>query len=596
MANNQKKLFGLNDVKNKTSRSGFDLSKRLLFTAKVGELLPVYCKRVQPGDHFKFNLKDFTRTQPVESSAFTRLRGYYDFFYIPYRLLWRNAPSSFTQMTKAPTVASGITGSLDINDKVPYISLEKMVDAILTMTSNNIVGLKSSSQAFRLLTMLGYGSFEFVKDNTTKQEIAAKVDLTAVVSLFPLLAYQKIYYDFYRNTQWEYNRPQAYNVDYFTVSTDLGSYGTVQQIAKSGMFNLQYANFAKDLFFGLLPNAQNGDTAIVDVGITGSLSLPSQINGQAVLKNLQNSEVVNSQSTSPGLESSDGRTFPLMSSTPSTQFGIDGLAVYENYRNLDTSTLQGALNVLSLRNGLALQKWKEVAQSGNTDYRSQIEKHFGVQLPHSLTTLCTYIGGLQSDIVINEVVNNNLATDNQADIKGKGVGSADGYFDFDVKEHGLIMGVYHCCPQVDYHRSGQSRDITAVNITDYAIPEFDRLGFEPVSYKEFFNAKEFAASGHPHSEFIGYAPRYYDYKTDVDEVKGAFVTSLPHWVAQFDSQYFKSYFDGVSLYANFKINPHILDDIFGVAADSSFDTDQLLIGLNMDIKAVRNLDYTGLPY
>ena len=75
MANNQKKLFGLNDVKNKTSRSGFDLSKRLLFTAKVGELLPVYVKRVQPGDHFKFNLKDFTRTQPVESSAFTRLRG-----------------------------------------------------------------------------------------------------------------------------------------------------------------------------------------------------------------------------------------------------------------------------------------------------------------------------------------------------------------------------------------------------------------------------------------------------------------------------------------------------------------------------------------
>ena len=180
MANNQKKLFGLNDVKNKTSRSGFDLSKRLLFTAKVGELLPVYVKRVQPGDHFKFNLKDFTRTQPVESSAFTRLRGYYDFFYVPYRLLWRNAPSSFTQMTKAPTVADGLTSSLAINDKVPYISLEKMVDSVLTMTSNNVVGLKSSTQAFRLLTMLGYGSFEFVKDTTTKQgEERAKQQLSS---------------------------------------------------------------------------------------------------------------------------------------------------------------------------------------------------------------------------------------------------------------------------------------------------------------------------------------------------------------------------------------------------------------------------------
>ena len=596
MANNQKKLFGLNDVKNKVSRSGFDLSKRLLFTAKVGELLPIYMKRVQPGDHFRFSLKDFTRTQPVESSAFTRLRGYYDFFYIPYRLLWRNAPSSFTQMSKAPTVASAINSNLAINDKVPFCTLETMVDAILTMTSNNIVGLKSSTSAFRLLTMLGYGSFEFVKDTTTKSEIAAKVDLSVSVSLFPLLAYQKAYYDFFRNTQWEINKPQAYNVDYFSNDTNLASYGTASQIAASGMFNLQYANFAKDLFFGLLPNAQNGDTAIIDVGIDGSVQLNQNYSVSAfVANNTHSGEALSSKGTSPVLLDS-GQTFYPYGSDKSNDYAVVKNIEF-NDRSLDMSTLQGSLNVLTLRNGLALQKWKEVAQSGNTDYRSQIEKHFGVQLPRSLTTMSTYIGGLQSDIVINEVVNNNLTADSQADIKGKGVGSADGYFDYDVMEHGIIIGIYHCCPQVDYHITGHGRDITAVNITDYAIPEFDRLGFEPVSYREFFNRKEFQGDNvDSMNDFIGYAPRYYSYKTDVDEVKGAFVTSLPHWVAQFDAQYFKSYFDGVSLYANFKINPAVLNDIFGVNVDSTFDTDQLLIGLNMDIKAVRNLDYSGLPY
>lgn len=307
MKNTQKKLFGLTDVKNKTSRSGFDLSKRLLYTAKVGELLPIYHKRVMPGDHFKFSLRDFTRTQPVESSAFTRLRGYYDFFYIPYRLLWRNAPSSFTQMTKAPTVASGLLTSLSINDKVPYIKLEKLVDSVLTLTANNIVGLKSSTQAFRLLTMLGYGSFEFVKDNTTKQQIADKVDLSQNVTLFPLLAYQKVYYDFFRNSQWETNRPQAYNVDYFTGSTDLGTYGTIQDIANSGMFELRFANFAKDLFFGLLPNAQNGDTALVDVGISGSISLPETLNVLANVKVSDTLEVMETRDTSPQLVTGDGR-------------------------------------------------------------------------------------------------------------------------------------------------------------------------------------------------------------------------------------------------------------------------------------------------
>lgn len=595
MKNTQKKLFGLTDVKNKVSRSGFDLSKRLLYTAKVGELLPVYHKRVMPGDHFKFSLRDFTRTQPVESSAFTRLRGYYDFFYIPYRLLWRNAPSSFTQMTKAPTVASGLNTSLSINDKVPYIKLEKLVDSVLTLTANNIVGLKSSTQAFRLLTMLGYGSFEFVKDGTTKEEIANKVDLSQNVALFPLLAYQKVYYDFYRNSQWETNRPQAYNVDYFTSSTDLGSYGTIHDIAKSGMFELRFANFAKDLFFGLLPNAQNGDTALVDVGITGSISLPETLEGTANVKLADSGEVLYTRDTAPALETADDKRYPLMGSTSGKSARIDGFYIYAGSRQLDTSTLEGALNVLSLRNGLALQKWKEVAQSGNTDYRSQIEKHFGVKLPHSLTTLCTYIGGLQSDIVINEVVNNNLTAENQAEIKGKGLGSADGSFEFDVKEHGIIVGVYHCCPQVDYHLTGHSRDLTAVNISDYAIPEFDRLGFEPVSFTEFFNSKDFN-NFVPNRNLIGYAPRYYSYKTDIDEVKGAFVSTLPNWVAQFDSDYFKQYFDSVNVYSSFKINPAILNDIFGVAVDSSFDTDQLLIGLNLDIKAVRNLDYTGLPY
>lgn len=594
MKNTQKKLFGLTDVKNKTSRSGFDLSKRLLYTAKVGELLPIYHKRVMPGDHFKFSLRDFTRTQPVESSAFTRLRGYYDFFYIPYRLLWRNAPSSFTQMTKAPTVANGLTSSLAINDKVPYITLEKLVDSVLTLTANNIVGLKSSTQAFRLLTMLGYGSFEFVKDNTTKQQIAAKVDLSQKVTLFPLLAYQKVYYDFYRNSQWETNRPQAYNVDYFTGSTDLGTYGTIQDIAKSGMFDLRFANFAKDLFFGLLPNAQNGDTALIDVGISGNLAISGSFPASGLVSTDGEDETVTSHVTDPYLNNDRGqRIYPFSSSSSSDLLVVNGLNV-NNYQ-LDTSTLEGALNVLSLRNGLALQKWKEVAQSGNTDYRSQIEKHFGVKLPHSLTTLSTYIGGLQSDIVINEVVNNNLTADNQADIKGKGLGSADGSFEFDVKEHGIIIGVYHCCPQVDYHLTGHSRDLTAVNISDYAIPEFDRLGFEPVSFTEFFNSKDFN-NFVPNRNLIGYAPRYYSYKTDIDEVKGAFVSTLPNWVAQFDAQYFKQYFDSVNVYSSFKINPAILNDIFGVAVDSSFDTDQLLIGLNLDIKAVRNLDYTGLPY
>ena len=46
---------GLSDLKNKPHRSGFDLSKKVLFTAKAGELLPVYWDIAIPGD--KYSLK-----------------------------------------------------------------------------------------------------------------------------------------------------------------------------------------------------------------------------------------------------------------------------------------------------------------------------------------------------------------------------------------------------------------------------------------------------------------------------------------------------------------------------------------------------------
>ena len=45
-----------------------------------------------------------------------------------------------------------------------------------------------------------------------------------------------------------------------------------------------------------------------------------------------------------------------------------------------------------------------------------------------------------------------------------------------------------------------------------------------------------------------------------------------------------------------KVNPSILNPIFAVWANGKESTDQLLINTAFDIKAVRNLDYNGLPY
>ena len=74
---------GMSNLQNHPHRSGFDIGRKSAFTAKVGELLPVYWDISMPGDKYKFNVEYFTRTQPVETSAYTRLREYFDFYAVP---------------------------------------------------------------------------------------------------------------------------------------------------------------------------------------------------------------------------------------------------------------------------------------------------------------------------------------------------------------------------------------------------------------------------------------------------------------------------------------------------------------------------------
>ena len=102
----------------------------------------------------------------------------------------------------------------------------------------------------------------------------------SVVNLFPLLAYQKIYQDFFRWSQWENANPSSYNVDYFSgVSPSL-----VESLPSDSsgywksdtMFDLKYCNWNKDMLMGVLPNSQFGDVAVINVENTEG-SIPSSV-------------------------------------------------------------------------------------------------------------------------------------------------------------------------------------------------------------------------------------------------------------------------------------------------------------------------------
>lgn len=574
-------IMSLKSIRNKPSRNGFDLSFKKNFTAKAGELLPVMVKEVLPGDTFKINLKAFTRTQPVNTAAFARIREYYDFFFVPYDLLWNKANTVLTQMYDNPQHAVSLdpTGNFVLNGEMPFTTSVDIANYIYAIGNSyssyktNCFGYERAACSVKLLEYLGYGNFEiFISDTWSGAPLMANLNQ----NIFGLLAYQKIYSDFYRDSQWERISPSTFNVDYMDGTNMLVSnFNTNSSFCQNyNFFDLRYCNWQKDLFHGVLPHQQYGETAVASItpNVTGKLTLSN---------------------------------FSTVGTSPTTASGT----VTENLPAFDTV---GDLSILVLRQAEFLQKWKEITQSGNKDYKDQLEKHWGVSVGDGFSELCTYLGGVSSSIDINEVVNTNITGSAAADIAGKGVGVANGEINFNSNgRYGLIMCIYHCLPLLDYTTDMLDPAFLKVNSTDYAIPEFDRVGMQSMPLVQLMNPLRSVADAS--GLVLGYVPRYIDYKTSVDQSVGGFKRTLNSWVISYGNESVKNQ---VTLpddappvepsepvpsvapmnFTFFKVNPHCLDPIFPVTANSDISTDQFLCSSFFDVKAVRNLDTAGLPY
>lgn len=571
-------------LKNNTSRNAFDLSRKNAFTAKVGELLPVACIECIPGDTVKGFVQHFTRTTPVNTAAYTRIREYYDWYFVPSNLLWNKFNTFVTQMVDNNQHATSITDSQVLTNQHPYFTCNQLATYVASMVNEeNSFGFSRAKQTAKLLEYLGYGNY-WDSAGTGK---AQTFRTNAVLNPFPLLAYQKIYQDYYRNSQWENAYSPAFNLDYISgAQSSLNIPVSQISTTSENMFDLRYANWNKDLFMGVLPNAQYGSASIVAGNLDGFSN---------VVVKLTNG--------------SDG-TLPAEDIQLKTG-NVNG--TYSNYRNIfldstsaarlgistnDLVGIQSQFSILALRQAEALQKWQEITQSQQQDYKNQIEAHFGVSMSDAYSERCKYVDGSVSSLDITEVTNTNLTSDNTADIAGKGVGVGDGRFNFTSDVHGYLMCIYHATPLLDYASDGIQKMNLKSFVTDYAIPEFDKTGMVQVTTVELTNKISQQTYASP---FLGYAPRYYDYKTAIDEVHGAFKNGgLGAWVAPIDNNYLNKYFAiagvGAVKYKFFKINPAVLNPIFAQNVDSDTVTDQLLINANLDITAVRNLDRNGLPY
>ena len=504
-------IMSLKNVRNKASRNGFDLSRRTCFTSKVGELLPVWWQYVLPGDSFNIDLSSFTRTQPVNTASFGRIMEYYDFFFVPLSQLWNRTPTVMTQMLDNNQHSTGLQSNAKLDGDLPHLGSIVQFNQYCTAVDGstypqNMFGLNRAQLSTKLMSYLGYGqpgSNEKGLVQTSSQAGGVHGSTKGGnVCLFPLLAYQKIYADFFRFTQWESPNPSTFNVDWMTGNGDCNiSSAQFTDFSQSNMFDLRYCNYQKDLFHGIMPNAQFGDTAAVPVGLgSGSLEVTSE--PVKVASSFSNNYLpvapANAQRSSSIVE--DPRSAPVIASSSGSSVSWQWSQGFPNGWSDKTmvtdvslaSSQVSGLSILALRQAEALQRWKEVAQAAEEDYKQQIQAHWGVNVSDYLSGMCRYLGGNSNNVQINEVVNTNLVSGDAsqpADLAGKGIGSQRGNITFNSNgEYGVIMCIYHALPLLDYVTTGTDAKLFHVQGSSFPIPEMDNIGMELLPFASVFMA------------------------------------------------------------------------------------------------------------
>ena len=563
-------------------RSSFDLSSKKLFTAKVGEILPVYWQIAIPGNKYRISSDWFTRTVPVNTAAYTRIKEYYDFYAVPLRLISRALPQAFTQMTDYMTSAASNDENTTQLAQVPYVTQALLSAYLQTANANDQTntrddaGLPLVYGSCKLLDMLGYGSM-IDSGNSAKAAITQKYlgldnlsdgnnplvyQLSQTVNALPFLAYQKVYFDFYSNSQWEKHLAYAYNVDYWTGGSSIA--------LAADMLKLRYANYPKDYFMGILPNSQYGSVAV----------LPSMFN--------------TSQPSYRVVAYAPDQVTTLQNPEGSTSVLTNG-----SYSGSSRDVrLNSDLSALSIRATEYLQRWKEVVQFSSKDYSDQMAAQFGIKTPEYMGNHAHFIGGWSNVININEVVNTNLdANDSQASIAGKGVSSNSGHtLTYDCgAEHQVIMCVYHAVPLLDWDLTGQAPQLTVTSVSDFPQPAFDQLGMQAVPALNLQNNPGLKTSG-----ALGYNLRYWQWKSNIDTVHAGFRKGAAYqaWAAPLNG-YQVLTGSGAWSYQSMKVRPQQLNSIFVPQVDAtncSVAFDQLLCNVNFQVYAVQNLDRNGLPY
>lgn len=311
--------------------------------------------------------------------------------------------------------------------------------------------------------------------------------------------------------------------------------------ADTTLYELHQCNWERDFLTTAVPNPQQGANAPL-VGLTvGDVVTRSEDGTLSVQKQ---TVLVDEDGSKYGVSyrlSEDGKRLvgvdydPVSEKTP-----VTAINSYAELAALATEQGSG-FTIETLRYVNAYQKFLELNMRKGFSYKQIMQGRWDIDIRFDELLMPEFIGGISRELSMRTV---EQTVDQQSDASqgqyaealGSKTGIAGVYgstsnnIEVFCDEESYIIGLLTVTP-VPVYTQLLPKDFTYNGLLDHYQPEFDRIGFQPVTYKEICPMNIVAGDSTDQlNKTFGYQRPWYEYVAKYDSAHGLFRTNMKNFV------------------------------------------------------------------
>lgn len=452
----------------------FDESTDYKTSFNFGQLIPHYVEDCVPSDKFKtLSSECFIRLAPMTFPIMHRLKVRQHFFVVPYRLVlgdqlyedFLNGKKDIMPFQFYNTTIDEYSFKNTLIDylgyywdytKLPNPYKTETPLALMSTVNEGHVQTGDANCKFTIPNPIAMLAILLIWKNYYADEVLHVQEIAAIDDII----------DTYR-TNFEDQTTMVFDLDL---------------ASRYYRFETLPVSFTKDYFTSAQTDVQRGSDVY--------LESPVFSNYQRTTPNTLN--VLNSFSNPQGFEDVDGRKVE-----PTSRMSIAELWQAEQ-----------------------IKRFEEVDNVFGTRIFEKLAGHWGVISSDARLQKPQLIGGQQSFVNISEILQTSSSVEGSAlgSYAGKGINfSRTKSTKVFIEEHSFVFGFTSIIPDNGYTQ-GCPRYFYKQNIFDFASPEFNNIGYQPVYKGELFNTGVLAND----IQEFGYQPRYSEYRSHPSIATGDF--------------------------------------------------------------------------